>query len=252
MHKAFFLPHLRYDKDMRKVEYIYEDKEIIVCHKPQGMATEGARAGQMDLVSQVRNYLARKGDGKAKKAKPPYVATVYRLDQPVEGVVVLAKTKAAASSLTKQIKDHTTDKYYYARCYGNVPENNGHLENMVYRREDNGFADVAKDGEDIRAISGEVKKAELFFEVLSREENTTLLKIKLITGRFHQIRIQLKEMGYPILGDSRYGTDESNKYSKENEIKGVCLACCKFSFDHPSTGKRCSFEITPWFADEDI
>ena len=90
------------------IRVIYEDQELLVCHKAAGMATEGARAGKLDLISGARNYLARKNteDGKGRQRNlPPYVATINRLDQAVEGVIVLAKTKQAASDLAKQIKD---------------------------------------------------------------------------------------------------------------------------------------------------
>ena len=120
---------------MKKIEYIYEDEDIIVCHKPAGIATEGAGPGKMDLVSQVRNYLTRKSRQEGKKG-PAYVGTVYRLDQPVEGVVVMGKNKKATSSLAEQIKKHTTDKYYYALCFGNVEPREGHVENYLGRRED--------------------------------------------------------------------------------------------------------------------
>ena len=185
---------------MKRLEYIFEDKDIIVCHKPAGMATEGARAGQMDLVSSVRNYLARK-DG-SKSSKPPYVGTVYRLDQPVEGVVVVCKTKQAASDLARQIKEHKTDKYYYAVCYGVVPEEKGHLSDYLIRNLDTGLAEVTEN-------TADAKKAELDYEVVWRKKGCTLLRIKLLTGRFHQIRVQMAHMGFPIVGDQKYGNAES-------------------------------------------
>ena len=241
---------------MRKeIEYIYEDEEILVCHKPAGMATEGAGVRSVDLVSSVRNYLARKT-----KSRSPYVGTVYRLDKPVEGVVVIAKTKAAASDIAGQIKNHTTDKYYYALCYGALPEDSGHLENLLARREDNGLAmvvssDEAKSlqdntitlltGEKIRLIAGDVKKAVLDYEVVARTEDTTLLRIKLLTGRFHQIRVQLSFLGYPILGDDKYGSSDSLSYSQKEGFDTVALACYKFGFKHPKTHKKISFEIAP-------
>ncbi len=234
---------------MKKLEYLYEDEDIIVCHKPAGMATEGAGAGRMDLVSSVRNYLARKNREKGAKAKPPYVGTVYRLDQPVEGVVVVAKNKKAASNLADQIKKHTTEKYYYALVYGNITEDSGHLKDNLGRREDNGLAIIVTQDNDVRLISGDIKNAELDYEVIRRGENITLLKIKLITGRFHQIRVQLSGMGYPIIGDTKYGNDESLSYSEKKGIKGVCLCCYRFGFKHPSTGKREYYEIEPEFTD---
>lgn len=235
---------------MKKIEYIYEDEDIIVCHKPAGIATEGAGPGKMDLVSQVRNYLTRKSRQEGKKG-PAYVGTVYRLDQPVEGVVVMGKNKKATSSLAEQIKKHTTDKYYYALCFGNVEPREGHVENYLGRREDSGLAVIVSEEEKVRLIGGDVKKAELDYEVVSSDERTSLLKIKLLTGRFHQIRVQMAGLGYPIIGDTKYGNEESLQYSEEKGIKTVCLACYKFGFKHPATGKRVFFEIKPEFIDHE-
>lgn len=235
---------------MKKIEYIYEDEDIIVCHKPAGIATEGAGPGKMDLVSQVRNYLTRKSRQEGKKG-PAYVGTVYRLDQPVEGVVVMGKNKKATSSLAEQIKKHTTDKYYYALCFGNVEPREGHVENYLGRREDSGLAVIVSEEEKVRLIGGDVKKADLDYEVVSSDERTSLLKIKLLTGRFHQIRVQMAGLGYPIIGDTQYGNEESLQYSEEKGIKTVCLACYKFGFKHPTTGKRVFFEIKPEFIDHE-
>jgi 23S rRNA pseudouridine1911/1915/1917 synthase len=235
---------------MKKIEYIYEDEDIIVCHKPAGIATEGAGPGKMDLVSQVRNYLTRKSRQEGKKG-PAYVGTVYRLDLPVEGVVVMGKNKKATSSLAEQIKKHTTDKYYYALCFGNVEPREGHVENYLGRREDSGLAVIVSEEEKVRLIGGDVKKAELDYEVVSSDERTSLLKIKLLTGRFHQIRVQMAGLGYPIIGDTKYGNEESLQYSEEKGIKTVCLACYKFGFKHPATGKKVFFEIKPEFIDHE-
>ncbi len=243
---------------MKKIEYIYEDEDILVCHKPAGIATEGAKVSSIDLISAARNYLARKERGKGVK---PYVATVHRLDQPVEGVVVLAKNKKAAGNIAEQIKKRTTEKYYYALCYGNVPENKGHLTDYLIRKEEDSLAaviseaekDSCKDGvitlengEKIRTVGGDVKKAELEYEVIAREGETTLLRVKLLTGRFHQIRVQLSHLGYPILGENRYGSPESVKYSEEHGIKDICLVSFKFVLRHPVSKKEMAFEITPY------
>ena len=243
----------------RDIEYIYEDKDILVCRKPAGIATEGAGVREADLVSLLRNYLARKNRGSG-STKAPYIGTLYRLDKPVEGVVVVAKNKTAASDIAKQIKNHSTEKYYYAICYGSLPETSDRLENYLVRREDNGLsmtvskdeADTLKDnsitllsGEKIRIIGGDVKKAVLDYNVVKRNPETTLVEIKLLTGRFHQIRVQFSALGFPLLGDDKYGSDASIAYSKENGIKTVNLACYKFGFKHPKTHKKMSFQITP-------
>ena len=248
---------------MKEIKILFEDEDIIVCHKPAGVATEGARVGSMDVVNFARNYLARKNRASGKKGsgKPPYVATVSRLDQPVEGVLVLAKTKAAATSLSKQIKEKTTDKYYYALSFGSVQEKSGHLTDYIARKESDGNAiiltekekDSLKDnvvvldsGEKCRILDGGISNAELDYEVVAEENEMTLFKIKLLTGRYHQIRAQLSHLGHPILGDQKYGSADSKAFSESQGIKDVCLVCYKFAFDHPKTGKRTEFSVKPY------
>lgn len=242
---------------MKDIRYIYEDDDLLVCHKPAGMATEGARTYSMDVVSAARNYLSRQNKGKDRR--PPYVATVHRLDQPVEGVIVLAKTRKAATDIAAQIKNRTTDKYYYALCFGIFEEKKGRLENLLVRKDD-GFAAVVSEkeskslkdnvitlenGENLRIIACEVKKAQLEYEVIAEGDNTSLLRIRLLTGRFHQIRVQMAYLGHPILGDQKYGNEQSLSYSKENAIKDVCLVSYKFVLKHPVSKKKMEFEITP-------
>lgn len=96
---------------MGKPDIIYEDNDIIICYKPAGIATQTRRIGQQDMESFIRNYRAAKNE-------PPYVGIVHRLDQPVEGVMVFAKNQKAAASLSRQIKEHTTEKYYRAASRG--------------------------------------------------------------------------------------------------------------------------------------
>lgn len=256
---VFFSKEIR----MNNIEYIYEDNDILVCHKPAGVATEGARSYSMDVVSAARNYISRqnrgKNTGKNADRKPPYVATVHRLDQPVEGVIILAKNKKAATDIASQIKKRTTDKYYYALCYGVFQDKKGTLENLLVRKED-GFAAVVTEkesesldgntitlesGESIKIMSGDIKKAKLEYEVIAETKEKSLLRIKLFTGRFHQIRVQMAHIGHPILGDQRYGTQESIDYSVENAIKDICLVSYKFALNHPVSRKRIEFEITP-------
>ncbi len=211
---------------------IYEDDDLLVCHKKAGMATEGAAAGRMDLVSAARNYLARRDRGNnsgRQRNLPPYVATVNRLDQPVEGVIVLARNKKAASDLARQIKEKKADKYYYALCCGSFPDDEGTLSDFIIRREDNKLAQVLgeseknslrdgavtlESGEKVRLIGGEIKSALLEYRVIARTSETTLLRVHLRAGRFHQIRAQLAHMGHPILGDDRYASQESRASSE--------------------------------------
>lgn len=240
---------------MREIKYIYEDEDLLVCHKPSGIATEGARVGKIDLISAARNYLKRKN-----RNDKMYLSTVHRLDQPVEGVVVLAKTKKAAGDIARQIKEHTTDKYYYALCYGRPDSDTGTLTDYLVKTED-GLAKVVSEkekdtlrdnviilesGEKIRVADQDVKLAKLEYEVVAGDDKVSLLRIKLLTGRFHQIRVQLSGIRHPIMGEKKYGTTESMALSDELGISQMCLVSYKFALDHPTTGKRMEFEIEPY------
>ena len=248
----------------KKIEYIYEDDDILVLHKPAGMATEGASAGRMDVVSAARNYLARKmrnNDGGRQSNLPPYIATVNRLDAPVEGVLVLAKNKRAASDISLQIKKRTTDKYYYALCFGSPDKESGRLSDILIRRSDNGLAQVISEeekntidegyislrtGEKLSLIGGDAKEAVLEYKVVAECEKMSLLRIHLITGRFHQIRVQLSSRGIPILGDDKYCSTDSREMSVLTGISNICLAAYRFEFRHPKTKKKTIFEIVPY------
>ena len=189
-----------------------------------------------------------------------YLSTVHRLDQPVEGVVVLAKTKKAAGDIARQIKEHTTDKYYYALCYGRPDNDAGIITDYLVKTED-GLAKVVSEkeketlrdnviilesGEKIRVADQDVKLAKLEYEVVAGDDKVSLLRIKLLTGRFHQIRVQLSSIGHPILGEKKYGFPESMALSDELGISQMCLVSYKFALDHPGTGKRMEFEIEPY------
>ncbi len=246
-----------------QVRFIYEDGDILVAHKSAGMATEGARVGRIDLISAVRNYLSRRNRNETKGRQrnlPPYVATVNRLDQPVEGVLVLAKNKAAASKLSRQIKEKSAGKYYYALCYG-IPEKERDLfRDNIARREDNSMAIVISDderatfkedsitlesGEKVRLIGGGVKDASLEYEIVNRTDKTALLRIHLLTGRYHQIRAQLSKRGYPILGDRKYSTEESRIFSEGERIENIALVAYRIDIKHPGSGKKMTFEVIP-------
>ncbi len=213
------------------VDIIYEDRSVIVCHKKAGMAVQTARPGEMDLVSGLKNYLAKK-NGAA-----PYLGIVHRLDQPVEGLVLFAKDKNSAAALSAQVKQGGgMHKEYIARVYGSMPLEKGRLEDWLIKDKGN-FSRIVKAG------TAGAQKAVLEYERLERNEETELLKIILHSGRHHQIRVQLSGNGAPILGDSRYGTEEAIAFAKDKGIKRLCLIARKLEFDHPLTGERKTFEL---------
>ncbi len=220
---------------------MYEDEQIIVCHKPSGIATQTARLGQPDMVSSIKNYL-----------KTSYIGVIHRLDQPVEGILVFGKTKESAAKLSAQ----SMEKLYYAVVYADsaviTAKDKDYLKTeftlvdyLVKNGADNTSRITEKNDKD-------AKRAELKYRILkvAEEENNfknlhMLTEILLKTGRHHQIRVQMAHAGMPLLGDVKYGSESSMRKSREDDIKDVALCAYSLSFLHPKTGKRMSFSIVP-------
>lgn len=223
-----------------QTQIVYEDEAVLVIRKPAGLATESAGIGQKDVVSELKNYVAKKNPGKM-----PYLGVVHRLDQPVEGLLVFAKTKKAAENLTAQLGKGTLKKEYLAVVCGKVPENTGRL--VDYLAKEKGMA-VVKDAADVqaeKAADPQAKKAVLTYTKKAETEELTLLAVQIETGRFHQIRAQLSHAGFPILGDEKYGSEESKELSREKKIRFTALCAASLSFRHPVTGKTMAFTQAP-------
>ena len=223
-----------------KTKIIYEDRQILVVHKPAGIATETARIGQQDVASELRGYLARSGQD-----KPPLLRMIHRLDQPVEGLLVFAKTKAAAGELSRQLQEGALNKQYYAVVCGQPSATEGELVDSLIKTE--GVARVVTGRE---AQVGNAKRAVLQYRVLQTQtdvegKNISLVDIHIDTGRFHQIRVQMAHAGFPLLGDLKYGTEESMALSRAWNVRNVALCAYQLEFTHPRTGKKLSFSIEP-------
>ena len=205
----------------------YEDKELLVVYKPAGLATQSARVTSPDLVSSVTRHL---------KGAPVYV--VHRLDQPVEGLLVLAKTKQAAAGLSKQLQAGTLNKQYYALVYRGAEElpKEGILADYLWKIPQTQKAEI------VAPASGKGKQAKLHYRVMTGKDDIALLDVRIETGRFHQIRAQLAHAGFPILGDQKYGTQTSMERSEELGIKNVSLFAYALTFTHPKTGKQMEFQ----------
>lgn len=217
-----------------KTQIIHEDNSIIVVRKPAGLATQTARVGQQDVVSELKNYL-----------RQPYLGIVHRLDQPVEGLLVFAKTRDAAAGLTAQLQGQgeggTLHKRYYAVLCGKPSENEGRLVDYLYK-EDSGTAVVAEVGRP------GAKRAALSWRAVQSLDSPgemTLADISLETGRFHQIRAQMAHFGHPLLGDVKYGGDRIKSLSEKLCVKNAALCAYCLEFAHPSTGERMSFQTEP-------
>ncbi len=215
---------------------IFEDKDILVCRKPAGLAVQNARIGSMDLESSLKNYLAEK-DGK----RPPYLAVVHRLDQPVEGVLVFGKNPKAARELSSQISSGKMQKLYLAVTYGKPPAENGELEDYLKKDGKTNMSCAVK-----RDTPGS-KKARLSYRVLEKTidkisgKEKYLLQIHLETGRHHQIRVQMAHAGMPLAGDRKYGTDTGIFAG----TGGLALCAASLTFYHPFTKKEQTYETLP-------
>lgn len=228
---------------MNNDRILYEDKDIIVCHKPAGIATQTARVGQADMASEITNYLK---NARPDSKKPIYVRVIHRLDQPVEGILVFAKNKSAAADLSRQAAGERMEKEYLAVVCGKDMPQSGELTDYL-----------VKDGRTntSRVVPPEVKdakKAVLEYEVLEKippeKDNLrqlALVRIRLHTGRHHQIRVQMVNAGMPLLGDHKYADEDALAMTKRLGLKEIALCASRLAFDHPGTGKRMQFQITP-------
>lgn len=230
---------------------VYEDDDICVCHKPSGVLTQSDRGFSQDMVSALMTYERKKGN------RAPFIAPVNRLDRPVEGLVLYAKNSKSAAALTRQITQGEVDKCYYAvvkvtdrKGMENVQKELGSrtvitLENYLLKDSKTNMSHVVPEGTD------GAKKAVLEYRVLGVEagEELALLRVKLHTGRHHQIRVQLSEAGMPILNDTKYGAtpDEENIKDTLRAGRDETLALCSYRlvFSHLVTRKKLTFEVIP-------
>ncbi len=215
----------------QRIEIVHEDDAVIVCHKYSGIAVQTAAPGQADMVSELKKHLAKQGGSN------PYLAVIHRLDQPVEGLLVFAKTEAAAAVLSKQVQDHAFTKEYTALVYGKMPQQQDELTDHLVKDARSNTSRVVSE----KDKNG--KRSVLHYEVIEETEKTQTLRILLKTGRHHQIRVQLSHAGCPILGDTRYGTEEAKRYASEQGVRKLCLCASRLEFTHPVTGKRMEYSI---------
>lgn len=199
---------------------LYEDQHIIVCQKEAGIAVQTARMSQMDMESALKNYLAAKNNN---NGKMPYLAVIHRLDQPVRGVLVFAKTPLAAKNLNAQVTNHSIGKYYLAQVDGVIPKETDTLEDYLLKDARTNTSKVVKAG------TPNSKKAVLHY----RKKDEQTVEIELVTGRHHQIRVQLSHAGMPLKGDTKYNP---------NAMPGR-LGLCAYHLvlKHPKTGKEMEF-----------
>lgn len=206
---------------MNDLNIIYEDNHLIVVIKKPNIPVQLDESNDLDLQSIIKKYLKIKYNKKGNV----YLGIVHRLDRPVGGIMVFAKTSKAASRLSKSIQNHEFKKEYLAVIKGKIPPN-GTLKNFLARKDKKAYVTTKDKG----------KYAELSYQVIAKKEDFNLLKIDLKTGRHHQIRVQFQNIGFPLFGDQFYG--EKNK-------EQIALFAYKISFNHPVTKELLTFSTLP-------
>ena len=209
-------------KVMNKLKVLYEDNHIIVVVKPCNVLSQGDSTGDKSLLDMIKDYI------KVKYHKPGnvYLGLVHRLDRPVGGIMVFARSSKAASRLTKAFNEHSITKKYLAIVHGYL-DGCGEFVDYI-KKDNNGNSCVSPDG----------KKAVLEYEVLDydKEHDCSLVSVDLKTGRHHQIRIQFASRGHYLLGDQRYGVLDNEQ---------ICLFSYYLSFTHPVSKEILEFKEEP-------
>lgn len=241
---------------MKRPEIIFQDDDILVCVKPAGVATQTSRVLEPDLVSILKNELYKQD-----RTKEPYLAVIHRLDQPVSGILVFAKNKAAAADLSRQLQKDSFSKDYLA-LVSKMPEKQEEiLVDWLLKDGRTNLSSVVPEG------TADAKRAELTYEVMDEKflkelktaaaipEGTVLIQVHLKTGRHHQIRVQMSHAGYPLVGDAKYNPEmtgvSSEKAGRRRGIGGrpgqIALCAYHLKFRHPKTKKNMEFAICPEF-----
>ena len=203
------------------MEIIYEDNHLIIVNKSCGEIVQGDRTGDKPLVEMVKDYLKTKYD----KPGNVFCGVIHRLDRPVMGLVVFAKTSKALSRMNRLFQEREVRKIYWAITRNKPVEKEGTLTNYIYSVEKNNKSYISSSPE-----NGALK-AVLDYRVISESDNYHLIEVELHTGRKHQIRVQLSSIGCPIKGDLKYG------YQRSNPDGGISLQAHRIVFVHPISGE---------------
>lgn len=211
------------NKEINSLHILYEDNHIIVVIKPINILSQGDSTNDLDMLTILKEYI------KEKYHKPGnvYLGLVHRLDRPTSGIMVFARTSKAAARLSEQIKNKSFKKSYLAVVHGKTKEKDN-LTDYLVKKETKSYITTKEEG----------KLAELEYELLNynQQENLSLVKINLKTGRNHQIRLQFSSRNHPLYGDSKYGTDKN---------KNLGLYAYKLEFIHPTTKEQLIFKNYP-------
>ena len=211
------------------MKIIYEDNHLLVVLKPINIPVQEDDSKDLDMLTYLKKYLKEKYN----KPGNVYLGLVHRLDRPVSGIMVFAKTSKAASRLSEQTRNHTFKKEYMAVLCGKTPKKDILVDKLLKNPKTN-----------TTVVSEKGKEAILSYELIKYKNNYSLVKINLETGRSHQIRVQFSSRGYPLYGDQRYNKKALPKQQ-------IALFANRLEFIHPVTKEKLFFEeelpnFEPW------
>ena len=211
------------------IKVIYEDNHLLVVEKPVNILSQGDDTNDKDMVNLLKQYVKEKYN----KPGNVFIGLVHRLDRPVGGVMVFAKTSKAASRLSEQIRNKTFKKVYRTIIHGEMDKKESTLRDYLYKNKKTNMVSV------VNKNHKEAKDAELSYKTLNKENGFSLVEINLKTGRPHQIRVQFASRKHPLFGDQRYGQDV-NKVGQQ-----ISLWSYKIEIQHPTTKEKMEFTCEP-------
>jgi 23S rRNA pseudouridine1911/1915/1917 synthase len=218
-----------------ELQILFEDNHLLAVNKPSGLLTQGDETGDYSLVDAVNDYLVKKYD----KPGAAFVGLIHRIDRPVSGLVLLAKTSKALERMNKLFHDREVQKKYLAVVRDKVLMEEGDLVNFLKKSSERNL--VHAHDREVR----DSKRAELSYRVKKYGSKQSLLEVMPKTGRPHQIRVQLSHMGHPIVGDVKYG------YHQPTDDQSIALHSWKLAFIHPVTKEpmqiSCPIPRKPWW-----
>lgn len=204
------------------INIVYEDNHLLVVEKPSGIPVQEDSSKDIDMLTLLKNYRKEKENKKGEA----FIGLVHRLDRPVSGIMIFAKTSKASSRLSEQIRQNKFHKTYLAVVKGSLP-NIGEFEDYLAKDNNKNISYVTTEEKG--------KYSKLKYKVLKTKNNLSLVEINLITGRSHQIRVQFSSRNHPLIGDSKYGNNPNNI--------DIALFAKSITFNHPTTKEELTFTL---------